>query len=237
VSLTSRRAWPRRYAAVVGGLLTFFLVAFLTVEALSLPLLTDPSPWLREAGPLAAVMGVGLLLVDVFIPVPSSLVMVAHGTLFGVIGGTLLSMAGGLGATLLGFFIGRRSRRLIDRIVTIEERKRAEQVLQRYGALAIVVTRPVPMLAETTAIIAGTSGTSWRSAAVAGMAGNLVPALFYALTGAAAASLGNQFAVFGTVLAVAGAVLARGAPHGRRPCSDLPVSPGPRTRRVAGHGR
>jgi uncharacterized membrane protein YdjX (TVP38/TMEM64 family) len=204
VILSSVRAWPRRYAVLVGSLLVFFLVAFLAVEALSLPLLTDPSPWLREAGPLAAAAGVGLLLVDVFVPVPSSLVMVAHGALFGVVGGTLLSMAGGLGATLLGFLIGRRSRGVVRRIVTVGDRERAEQLLQRYGTLAIVVTRPVPMLAETTAIIAGTSGMSWRSAAVAGMAGNLVPALFYAATGAAAASLGNQFAVFGAVLAIAG---------------------------------
>jgi uncharacterized membrane protein YdjX (TVP38/TMEM64 family) len=147
------------YGVLVGGLLILLLVAFLVVEALDVPVLTDPSPWLDEGGLVAAALGVGLLVLDVFIPVPSSGVMVAQGALFGVVLGTLLSLTGGLGATLLGFLVGRRSRRLVDRIVPAEEQDRAERLLSRYGALAIIATRPVPMLTETTAIIAGTSAT------------------------------------------------------------------------------
>jgi uncharacterized membrane protein YdjX (TVP38/TMEM64 family) len=193
----------RRYGVLVGGLLTLLLVAFVLVEALDVPVLTDPSPWLDKGGLVAAALGVGLLVVDVFIPVPSSGVMVAQGALFGVVLGTLLSLTGGFGATLLGFFVGRRSRRLVEWIVPAEEQDRAERLLSQYGALAIIATRPVPMLAETTAIIAGTSRLGWRTVAVAGALGNLVPALAYALTGAIAASFNNQIVVFAAVIAVA----------------------------------
>jgi uncharacterized membrane protein YdjX (TVP38/TMEM64 family) len=119
----------------------------------------------------------------VLLPVPSSAVVVAHGALFGVVGGTLLSLLGGLGATLVGFWIGRRSGRLVDLLVPPDQRGRAQRWLARYGPMAIVATRPVPMLAETTAIIAGTSPMRSRWAVTAGAAGNLVPALLYALTG------------------------------------------------------
>src|ERR1051325_10896407 len=84
----------KRYLLIMSGMLAFFLGLFFLVEALGVPLLVEPTPWLNRGGALAAILGVGLLIADVLLPVPSSLVMVAHGALFGVIGGTLLSLAG-----------------------------------------------------------------------------------------------------------------------------------------------
>ena len=75
-------------------MLTLFLLLFLLVEWLQVPLLTDPSRWLERGGGWAALLGVGLLIADVVLPVPSSLVMIAHGALFGVAWGTLLSLVG-----------------------------------------------------------------------------------------------------------------------------------------------
>jgi hypothetical protein len=64
--------------------------------------LTDPAPQLAQDGPAAAAVGVGLLVVDVVLPVPSSAVMVAHGALFGVVLGALLSLLGSVGAAMVG---------------------------------------------------------------------------------------------------------------------------------------
>src|SRR5258707_1040176 len=181
----------KRYVIIMGAMIAFFLILFLIVEALGVPLLTDPAPWLGHGGPVAAVVGVGLLIADVLLPVPSSLVMVAHGALFGVVGGTLLSLLGSVGAALFGFAIGRRGGSLLERLVTPSERARADDLLKRWGALAIIVTRPVPLLAETVAIIAGTSSLGWGRTTLAAIAGSLPPALLYAITGASVANLQN----------------------------------------------
>jgi membrane protein DedA with SNARE-associated domain len=85
-----------------------------------------------------------------------------------------------------------------------EERARADHILRRWGGLAIVVTRPVPLLAETVAIMAGTSPLGWRRAALAALLGSLPPALLYALSGATAAALTSGILVLGLVLLVAG---------------------------------
>ena len=74
----------KRYLVIVASLIVSFTILFLIVEALHVPLLSDPTPWMKRGGVLAAVIGVGLLIADVVLPVPSSLVMVAHGALFGV---------------------------------------------------------------------------------------------------------------------------------------------------------
>jgi uncharacterized membrane protein YdjX (TVP38/TMEM64 family) len=195
----------RRYWTVVGLMLITLLALFGVVEALGVPLLTDPAPWIHDRGPLAALVGIGLLVVDVLLPVPASLVMIAHGALFGVAAGTGLSLLGSTGAAMLGFALGQRGGGLLDRVVPASERRRADAMLARWGTLAIIATRPVPLLAEATVIMAGASSLPWRRVLVAAVAGSLPAALLYALTGAVAASFTNGALVFGVVLLVAGA--------------------------------
>lgn len=194
----------KRYLLIACAIAVFFLAVFLAVEALGVPILSDPSPWMRRGGVLAATVGVGLLVADVLLPVPSSLVMVAHGALFGVFVGTLLSLAGSLGAGLFGFCLGRRGGRLLERVMTRVERERADELLRRWGALAIIVTRPVPILAETVAIMAGASSMGVARVALVVLAGSLPPALVYALAGAAAANFQSTALLFGFVVLAAG---------------------------------
>ena len=194
----------RRYLLTAVALIVFFTVLFVIVEALGVPLLSDPTPWMKHGGILAAIIGVGLLIADVVLPVPSSIVMVAHGALFGVLWGTMLSWVGSVGAAVCGFALGRRGGQLVERAVTPAERARASSILERWGTLAIIVTRPVPLLAETVAIMAGASSMSWRAIILASIAGSLPMALLYALTGAAVADLQNTALMFGVVLLVAG---------------------------------
>lgn len=193
----------KHYLLVVVAMLAFFLLLFLAVETVGVPLLTDPAPSMRHGGVLAAALGVGLLVADVLLPVPSSLVMVAHGAIFGVVWGTLLSLLGGMGAALFGFAIGRRGGKVIERLVTPEERARANRMLARWGSLAVVVTRPVPLLAEMVAIMTGASPLGWSRMMLASFAGSLPPALLYALTGAAYPNFQSGTLMFGAVLLVA----------------------------------
>jgi 3-dehydroquinate synthase len=185
-------------------MIALFLILFAVVEAAGVPLLTDPSAWLGRGGPMAAAVGVGLLVADVFIPVPSSLVMIAHGALFGIAVGTALSLAGSLGAAALGFFLGRRSARLVERLVSPAEKARADELLARWGMLAVVVTRPIPLLAETVAILAGASPLGWGRMLAASLAGALPSCLLYALTGATSRSFGSGVVTFGASVALAG---------------------------------
>ena len=147
------------------------------VEQLNLPLLANPHHRMAGSSISAALIGITLLMVDVFLPIPSSLVMIANGALFGVALGTILSLVGNLGAAFTGFFLGRLGGSLLARFVSLEQRERANRLLQKWGLLAIIVTRPVPLLAETTIIMAGTSKIGWKSMALASLAGFL-PASF-----------------------------------------------------------
>jgi uncharacterized membrane protein YdjX (TVP38/TMEM64 family) len=210
-----------RWCAVAGGtVFVAFLILFLIGEAWQLPFLADPATQLRQADLLTALLGVGLLMADAALPVPSSLVMILHGTLFGVGLGTLLSMVGGTGATAIGFAFGRRSGPLLTRYISPQERATAGRLIERWGAMAIVVTRPVPLLAETVAVLAGASPLGWKKATLAALTGTFPAAMIYALTGAAVVGLGSGALVFLAVMAMAGCTWLVGRSMERRIVRD-----------------
>ena len=199
-------SWTSRHGYLLLGLalVTLFLLMFVVAEQLRIPLMSDPRPYLEPATWPVAMIGVLLLAADVILPVPASGVMIAHGAAFGLVPGSLLSLFGGTAATLVAYWVGRRSRGVVSRLVSDEQRQRGAELLERHGMWAIVVTRPVPMLAETVGILAGTGTTMpWWKVAIAGAVGNLVPAVAYAAAGAYATTFVNGLAVFVGVLAVA----------------------------------
>ncbi len=195
----------RRYWILTGAMLAFFLATFGIMEAMHVSFLQDPTQWMQGYGGWgAAALGVGLLIADVFLPVPSSLVMIAHGALFGIPIGTALSLAGSVGAAWLGFGVGRRGGPMLARMVTPSEMVKADGLLKKWGAMAIVITRPIPLLAETVSILAGASPMSWGKLTLASVAGSLPAALLYALTGATAKGFANSILMFGVVILIAG---------------------------------
>lgn len=196
----------RRYLTVVAVVPAIFLALFLIGEAAGIPLLDDPTPWLQQAGWIAAVLGVSLLALDVLLPVPSNIVMIAHGALFGTVVGTLLSLLGSMLASAAGFWIGRRGGRLLALVVPADERARADAILARWGVVAIVVSRPLPLLAETIVVLAGASPLGWRAALLSALIGYVPLCLLYAWAGAASLSFESGFVVLGLTIVVAAVV-------------------------------
>lgn len=178
----------RRYWAFVGVLMAALLLVFAVVEALGVDLLVDPSPWLTTASVVAAVIGVALLIGDVVLPVPSSLVMIALGSLFGLWLGAGLSLIGAVGAGTVGFGIGRGGGGALNRFIGPRERERADRFVGRWGLVAIALTRAVPILAETTVIVAGTSRIRWPAMLAAVVIGSLPVAFVFAAIGATASA-------------------------------------------------
>lgn len=193
----------RRSSLVVAAVLGLFLTSYLLVEAIGVTFLEDPRPALEGGGVLGAVVGVGLLVADALLPIPASLVMISLGALYGAAAGVALSLAGRFAMAVAGFAIGRRGGPLLARVVPEWERRYAEDLVGRWGALAIILSRPVPLLAETVVVVAGASGLRWRTGLAAAFVGSIPEALAYALTGAVAASFGNAALIWLGFLLVA----------------------------------
>lgn len=196
----------RVYGVVILSMMALLLVIFLLTESLGGEEFFAFSAFMSEPTPLAALIGMVLLASDVILPVPSSLVMAANGALFGMVTGTLLSLTGSFVAALLGFAIGRRGGQYLERHAASHDTGQATRLLQKWGILAVILTRPVPILAETMTVVAGASELSWPRFSLAALAGSLPAALLYAVAGAQLAA--SNFALLTVLLTLVVAGLA-----------------------------
>lgn len=180
-----------RQALALGlGVAAFALVGLALAEVCDVTLLLNPFDAIARNGPHAWV-GAGLLVADIVLPVPSSLVMLAHGALFGVIPGAALSILGRTGNALVGVLMGRwaghwLNRRGVSR--SLSEMGKSGELVRRWGLTAVVLTRPIPVLAESTLVAAAASSLSPSAVIGAAVVGAVPEAMFYAVAGDTAAS-------------------------------------------------
>lgn len=132
-----------------------------------------------------------VLASDIFMPVPSSLVMILNGKLLGVAGGTLLSTSSGMLSSAIGFALGQKSSPLLRKIFSPEENVSSSKLFLRYGSISIAFSKALPVLSETISVIAGTTSMSWKEFLCLSLVGHFGISLVYAW-------LGNSFAFFGS---------------------------------------
>jgi uncharacterized membrane protein YdjX (TVP38/TMEM64 family) len=161
--------------------------------------------WLAGAGAGSAAILIGLLAADLFLPIPSSLVMVLSGAAFGVLWGSVFSLVGSIGGEWLGFELVRRfGARASRRIVGDQDLERMRLVMARHGAAAVLVTRALPVVMETMSVVAGLSNMSRRSFLLASLLGTAPVAVVYAYAGAVSREVSSIVPAVIMLVAVAG---------------------------------
>jgi uncharacterized membrane protein YdjX (TVP38/TMEM64 family) len=192
----------RRAVGAAAAISAVLLAIYAIVIWLDIPVLSDESADLGSPGLPAALLSVTLLAVDVVLPIPSSAVMIANGAVFGAVLGTVLSVIGSVASAVLGVGIGRRGAPVLLGSAPASRPAQAAKALHRHGIAAVALTRPVPILAETVALMAGAMGMAPRDVALAAGVGALPAAVVYAAAGAYAAFSGFAgLLVVGTILA------------------------------------
>lgn len=161
--------------------------------------------WLLDPGAGTALTIVALLVIDVALPIPSSVVMVLSGAAFGVLGGSVVALVGSIGGEWLGFELVRRYGRNASRwLVGDVEADRLARMVERHGAVAVAVTRALPVVMETMSIVAGLSYMKRRDFLVASFIGTAPIVVVYAYAGALSRETGNLVPAIVMLIAVAG---------------------------------
>lgn len=127
----------------------------------------------------------GVLSTDILLPIPSSAVSTYAGGVLGTWWGACASWLGMSAGSILGFTLARAcGRPLASRMAGPDELVRMERVVADYGMLAIVITRPLPVLAEACVLFTGATGFSWRRFLPPMLLANAAISLVYAVFGA-----------------------------------------------------
>lgn len=161
---------------------------------------SDTSRWLVASAVFS------LLALDVFLPVPSSIVSTASGVLLGFTIGTAVVWGGMMAGSLLGYAVGSRGSGAARRLVGVDGIERAAQLVKRYGDLTIVLCRPVPVLAEASVVFAGVVRANYSRFLRLTATSNLGIAAGYAAVGAYSRRLDS----YSFLIAFLGALLLPG---------------------------
>lgn len=111
--------------------------------------------WLRGTG-WAWAAGIGLIVSDIVLPVPSTAVMAALGIIYGPIVGGAIAATGSILAGSLGYGVCRAlGPRIAERLAGEAGIAEARRLFERWGFGLITISRWLPVLPETVAFLAG----------------------------------------------------------------------------------
>ncbi len=133
---------------------------------------------------VAAAVIIGLLVADLLLPVPSSVLMTLAGVIYGAWLGGLIGFAGTMLAAALGFYACRwGGQKTFKRLMGDEDVDKIDAWFREYGVYAIILSRPVPMLTEILSCLAGLSGLRARTFFLASALGHLPICMVYSFAG------------------------------------------------------
>lgn len=144
----------------------------------------------------------GLILVgDIVLPVPSSVVMYLNGYVLGTGYGTLLSFVSLMISSVLGYGLGGAPRF----IKLIQSKKQTSKILEKYGGIAIILTRGIPILSESICMVCGYNKMNFKNYMTFNFIGFLPICILYAYMGTIASEL-NAF-LYALILSIVVTIL------------------------------
>jgi uncharacterized membrane protein YdjX (TVP38/TMEM64 family) len=144
--------------------------------------------FVRAQGAWGAVVGIGMIVADLFVPLPSPAIMAALGLIYGTPLGGLLASIGSFAAAALGYVLCRLIGPSAARwIVGPDQIDRLSGFFTRYGVWAIALSRWMPAVPEVLACLAGISRMPPLRFATGNLIGSVAVGYAYAYVGASGA--------------------------------------------------
>jgi uncharacterized membrane protein YdjX (TVP38/TMEM64 family) len=164
----------------------------------------------HASGWVAATTIASLLALDVFLPVPSSIVSTGAGVLLGFWRGTAIIWIGMTIGCAIGYAFGAKAVAAARKVVGADGLVRANAIMERHGSWALVVCRPIPVLAESSVVFAGLVRSPLRPFIWMTTLANLGIAIAYAAVGAFSMEMQSFLLTFIAALALPGVAMLAG---------------------------
>lgn len=163
---------------------TFFLLIYVILELSGLLTVEDVKEILNQSGSYSGLIIIGLLTSDLVLPIPSSVVMTFSGLFYGFLAGALISTIGSLTGSITGFIIFRKKgQSFTKKLIDMDEQKSMNNWFNSYGEGILIISRMIPMLAETMACFAGLTKISFKRFLLFIAVGTIPISLYYSYFG------------------------------------------------------
>lgn len=173
-----------RSGLVAIGVLSFVLASCATIPTTQEA--NDAVLTLRQYEGWAWAAGIALIWADVVLPIPQTSVIAALGIIYGTLLGGLLGSIGLITGGLIGYGLMLTSaRRVVLRFAGPQSLHKAERLIDRNGAWAIILTRSFSYsIPEAVVFLAGLARMSLRKFTAALTIGSVPTAFVFAAIGA-----------------------------------------------------
>ena len=142
--------------------------------------------WLESAGPWAWAAGILLLIGDLALPVPGTIVISALGYVYGTLLGGLVASVGLIAAGLLGYGLGRLfGEKFARRWLGERDYEKGTRLFAKSGGWVVALSRALPILPEVISCTAGLVRMPFRQFAVALACGSVPMGFAFAAIGRA----------------------------------------------------
>lgn len=147
----------------------------------------DYQNWLASVRSYAWLVGIGLLVADLFLPVPAGPVMATLGTIYGTVLGGIIGAVGSILAGLIAYglarWVGRRAARLL---ASEQDLADFQRFFDTWGGGGIIATRVLPVVPEVLTFLAGLARMHFGRFCLALVLGALPTSFLLAWVGQAA---------------------------------------------------
>ncbi len=154
-------------------------------------LLTIVVEWFINPIHLLGIIGFFLFFIvmaiqGLLVPIPSELVLLAAGMIWGIVGGGIMGVIGSMAAALLCYYVSRKGGRpLAEKFVGKSAISMADDFIHKYGMTAIVVARLLPFVAfDPISYTAGIVDLDVKKYTIGTLIGSIPRAFFYSWLGA-----------------------------------------------------
>ncbi len=152
--------------------------------------------WLQSHSVSAGLIAIALLVADILLPVPNSVVCAVIGSIFGPVLGTAIGWFGLTLGSVAGYRLGKNG---LSRCIP-EDNHSTKSDFHGFGsAWILVICRPLPLLGEASVVAAGYYRMKFSQFLIPVMIANLVLALAWSVLGYLA--IDNGWIVIGMIAA------------------------------------
>lgn len=140
--------------------------------------------WLRDYGDFAWIAAIGLLVADLALPVPATVVMAALGMVYGPVLGGIFAVIGALAAGFTGYGLCRvAGRPAARRLIGDRHLDAGDRLFANRGGWIVALSRWVPIVAEVAVCMAGLTAMPLGRFSLALISGSLPLGVVYAVIG------------------------------------------------------
>ena len=130
---------------------------------------------------------IGIMAIQgLIIPIPSEIVLLSTGMIWGIFGGGIMGIVGSMAAGLLCFYISRLGGRpLVEKFIGEKAMLMADDFIEKNGIWAILLSRTIPFIAfDPISYVSGLVEMDVKKYSIGTLIGAIPRAFFYAFLGA-----------------------------------------------------